>query len=161
MKLFQFKKFRFLFVALVLSAGLVACDKDNFDETPSDPTYATTAQANGSQENPPVTTSGTATLIGEYNGRTNNWEYRINWTNMSSIVSAVQIHGPAQAGIAGQMQVALAITTPGITGKAEGNVTLTEEQQGYLLANQLYLSIITPSHVNGEVRGQIMTSQVH
>lgn len=161
MKTIQFKPIRTFLAICALSIALVACDKDTFEGEQGDPTYTTTGQANGDQTTPPTTTSASATLIGDYNARTNNWEYRISWTGLASTASAVQIHGPAQIGTAGTMQAALVITTPGVTGKAEGNITLTEEQQAYLLANQLYFTIINATHVNGEIRGQIVATRVH
>ena len=161
MKTIQLKALRATFAAALIAFTLVACDKDGIiDNNNGDPVYSTTAQASGSQTTPPTTTSGTATLVGEYNARTNNWEYRINWNSLTSAASAIQIHGPATVGSAAEMQVALAITTPGITGKAEGNVTLTEQQEAYLIADQLYFTIINATSVNGEVRGQIQADRV-
>ena len=160
MKITPFRYFQGLLAICSLSLALVSCDKDINDNTGGDPTYNTTGNADGSQQTPPVTTSATATLFGEFNARTNNWEYRINWSGLSSTATAVQIHGPATIGTAGQMQIALTISVPGATGKAEGNVTLSAEQETYLLANQLYYTILSATHVNGEIRGQIIAQRV-
>ena len=161
MKTIRFKALKAAAAIALLSFTLVACDKDeNIDNNNGDPVYSTTAQASGSQTTPPTTSSGSATLGGEYNARTNNWEYRINWNGLATTASAIQVHGPAIAGAAAEMQIALAITMPGLTGKAEGNVTLTEQQEAYLLANELYFTIINATSVNGEVRGQIIANRV-
>ncbi len=161
MKTIRFKALKGAVAAALLSFTLVACDKDDLvDNNNGDPLYSTTAQASGSQTTPPTTTSGSATLVGEYNARTNNWEYRINWNTLTAAASSIQVHGPAIAGSAAEMQLALAITTPGLSGKAEGNVTLTEQQEAYLIADQLYFTIINATNVNGEVRGQIQANRV-
>ncbi len=160
MKAIQIKPIRNFLGICALSLGLVACDKDDFDNPQGDPVYTTSAQANGTQTTPPVTTSATATLIGEYNARTNNWEYRISWTGLANAASAVQVHGPAEPGIAGSMQASLVITTSGITGKAEGNIKLTEEQEAWLLADKLYFTVMNATHIEGEVRGQIYARRV-
>ena len=160
MKALQFRNFKEIAVACALSMALIACDKDVLtDNNSGDPTYSTTASASGSQTTPPTTTSASATLTGEYNTRTNNWEYRINWTGLASTATAVQIHGPADIGTPGEMQAALVISTPGITGKAEGSVSLNEVQEAYLLANRLYFTVVNATNINGEVRGQIMVNR--
>ena len=161
MKTTQFRTIRNFLAVCAISATLVACDKDDFNENNKPGVYSTTAQANGSQTTPPTTTSGTATLIGEYNSNTNNWEYRINWASLSSVATAVQIHGPAAVGVSGEMQFSLAITIPGADGRAEGSLTLTEAQEAYLLADQLYFTVLTAANVNGEVRGQIIANEVN
>lgn len=151
----------------LLAAGLSflfmfsACDKDTFENNNQDPTYSTTGNANGSQQTPPVTTSATGNMTGAYNARTNVWEYTINWSGLSGAATAVQINGPAAIGASGSLQVALTITTAGVNGSAEGTVTLTEEQQAYLLAGQLYYTILSTAHVGGEIRGQITATFVH
>lgn len=160
MKTNYLKGFRGLLAAGVLSVALMACEKDVSNNGNGDEVYATTAQANGQQTTPPSGSSATATLVGEFNARTNNWEYRINWTGMTSAVTAVQVHGPADIGTSGQMQLALAITVPGVTGSAQGNVMISEDLQAHLLANKLYFTLLTATHVNGEVRGQIIATRV-
>jgi hypothetical protein len=162
MKIHLIRSFRHIAAVAILGCSLAACDKDTIiDNNNSDPTYSTNAQASGSQTTPPTTTSASATLVGEYNARTNNWEYRVNWSGLASTATAVQIHGPADFGTAGEMQAALVISSPGVTGRAEGNITLTEVQEAYLLANRLYFTVINATNINGEVRGQIMANRVH
>jgi hypothetical protein len=161
MKLHPFRTIYAVAALSFLSLTFVACDKDVMDGNNGDPVYTTSGDASGSQQNPPVTTSATATLFGEFNARTNNWEYRINFTGLSSAASAVNIHGPASIGATGDFQFALAISTPGTTGKAEGNVQLSEQMETYLLANQLYYTIVNTTYLGGEIRGQITAVRTH
>jgi len=150
-----------LAIGLALNLSLTSCSKEKFDDNNGDPVYSTRGNASGSQQTPPVTTSGTGTMTGVFNARTNNWEYDIDWSSLSTAATAVEIHGPATVGVFGGLQMALTITTSGINGSATGTVTLTEEQQAYLLAGQLYYTIITATHITGEIRGQISAELVH
>jgi hypothetical protein len=161
MKALQFRHLKQISIVGALSIALIACDKDTLiDNNNGDPTYSTTASASGSQTTPPTTTNASGTLTGEYNARTNNWEYRINWTGLASTATAVQIHGPADIGTAGEMQAAVVISTPGVTGKSEGSISLNEVQEAYLLANRLYFTVVNATNINGEVRGQIIVNRV-
>ena len=73
MKTIRLKALKGVAAIALISFTLVACDKDDIvDNNNGDPVYATTAQASGSQTTPPTSSSGTATLIGEYNAKTNN-----------------------------------------------------------------------------------------
>jgi hypothetical protein len=150
-----------LALSAVLALLLTSCSKDDLDTNNGDPTYSTTGNASGSQQTPPVTTTGSGTMTGAYNARTNNWDYDIDWSTLAGTVTAVQIHGPATIGASGSLQVALTITTNGVNGNATGSVTLTEQQEAYLLAGQLYYTLLTTAHVTGEVRGQISAALIN
>src|SRR6185369_12503919 len=132
-----------------------ACSKDNNGGTNNTQTYTTTGNASGSQENPPTSSSGSGTLSGTYNAATNNWQYMINWSSLSSTATAVELHGPADAGVNGSLVLALSITTNGINGSASGSTTLTAQQEANLLAGKLYYTILTATNISGEIRGQI------
>lgn len=148
------KTLRILFTSLVLSILFISCSKDDMGDG-GDKTYTTSGNASGSQQNPAVATGGTGMLTGSYDTKTNIWQYTINWNTLSSVATAVQLSGPADAGINGNLLTALSITTPGINGSASGTVTLTEEQETWLLAGRLYYTVITASNISGEIRGQI------
>src|SRR4030095_3601611 len=149
------KAVRLFGTAILFSIVLSACSKDDLDTSNGDPQYSTRGNASGSQESPPVTTSGSGTMTGTYNATTNVWNYDINWSALAGTVKAGEMSGPASAGLNGQLQVALTITSPGINGNAKGSVTLTEQQEAYLLADQLYYNIVSGAHATGEIRGQI------
>lgn len=135
-----------------------SCDKDKNDTNNPAQMYTTTGNASGSQENPPVTTTGSGTLTGTYNTSTNVWQYNINWSSLTSDATAVELHGPADAGISGTLIMALSITTSGVTGNASGNITLTEQQETDLLAGRYYYTVLTATNLTGEIRGQITTT---
>jgi len=145
-------------IVFISSVMLTACEKDKNDTNNNTQTYTTTGNASGAQENPAVTTTATGTLSGTYNASTNIWNYTINWSGLSNTATAVQLSGPATAGVNGNLVTALTITTPGATGTASGNVTLTEQQESDLLAGKYYYNILTATNVTGEVRGQIMAT---
>jgi hypothetical protein len=144
----------FLSAALIVSTLFVSCSKeDNGGMT--DKTYSTTGNADGSQMNPSNTSTGTGTLTGTYNARTNVWQYNISWTNLSTTAGLVQVYGPAGVGVNAALLFPLSITTPGASGSASGNVTLTDAQETALLANNTYFTISSTTFPSGEIRGQI------
>jgi hypothetical protein len=151
------KGFFSLVAGIALSVFFMSCTKDD-NNSSNDRVYSTSGNASGAQQSPPVSTSGTGSISGTYNATTNNWQYMVNWNALSSTASAVEIHGPASSGVNGSLVVALTITTPGLTGSASGNVTLTEQQEAWLFAGQLYYTVLTATNITGEIRGQISAS---
>ena len=147
----------FLGAALVVSTLFVSCDKEDDDDM-TDQTYSTTGNASGSQMNPSNTSSSTGTLTGTYNARTNVWQYNINWTNLSTTAGLVQVYGPAGVGVNGTLLFPLAITIPGASGSASGNIMLTDAQETALLANNTYFTISSATFPSGEIRGQITSA---
>lgn len=144
----------FLGAALVVSTLFVSCDKDDDDEM-ADQTYSTTGNANGSQMNPSNSSASTGTLTGIYNAGTNVWQYNISWTNLSTTAGLVQVYGPAGVGVNGTLLFPLAITIPGASGSASGNIMLTDAQETALLENNTYFTISSTTFPSGEIRGQI------
>ena len=141
---------------LVVSTLFVSCDKD--DDDIDDDTYAVSGNASGSQMNPSTTSTGTGTMTGSYNARTNILQYNIAWSNLSTTAGLVQVYGPASAGVNGSLLFPLAITSPGVSGGASGNITLTDTQEAALLANSIYYTISSTTYPSGEIRGQITAS---
>jgi len=145
-----------LMIAIIL---FTACSKNNsYNGGDSAQTYTTSGNASGAQENPPNNSSGSGTLTGTYNASTNNWQYNINWSSLSSTATAVEVHGPASIGINGNLMFALTISTPGVNGNAYGNVNLTTQQEADFLAGKCYYTILSATHITGEIRGQINAS---
>src|SRR5688572_14304247 len=87
-----------LFTGMLLSIFMLSCTKDDNGNAE---TYTTTGNASGSQQNPAVTTTGTSSLTGSYNATTNNWQYTITWSTLTSAATAVQLYGPADIGLNG------------------------------------------------------------
>lgn len=153
-----------MFSMVVLSsilAGTViisSCTKDDNDGSADTQTYTTAGSASGQQQSPPVSTTGSATMIGTYNAATNNWQYSISWSSLSSAATIIEIRGPATIGVNGNLVFSLNIAAGGTNGAFSNTVALSEQQEADLLAGKYYYSIITANHVTGEVRGQILAS---
>ena len=144
----------FLSVTFVVSTLFISCDK-NDDDTMNDQTYNTTGNANGTQMSPSNTSTGSGTLTGTYNARTNVWQYNIGWSNLSATAGLVQVYGPAGMGVNGTLLFPLSITTPGVSGSASGSITLTDAQETALLANNTYYTVSSTTYPSGEIRGQV------
>lgn len=148
------KTFFALFASLIMgSVLLTACSKDDNNDTSQQ--YNTTGSASGAQQNPPVTSTGSATLAGTYNSTTNLWQYSIGWTGLAAGATVIEFRGPADVGVNGNLVLSLTITGGGTSGTVNNSVTLTAEQEAHLLANKLYYTVLNATHVTGEVRGQI------
>ncbi len=153
------KLFLFAAIPFLSALFLVACSKDNTNNDGSgDQVYTTQGDATGAQQNPAVSTTGTARLAGTYNASNNKWEYSINWTSLSGAATLIEFHGPADAGVNGDILFSLEILAGGSTGARSETTTLTEEQESYLMNGKIYYTILTSAHLTGEVRGQIFKS---
>lgn len=153
--LFLYKKGIYTLTAVLFSFAILmtACNKDNNNN--SSQTYTTGGNASGSQQNPPVSSSGSGSMVGTYNATTNVWNYSISWSSLSSAATVIEFHGPADVGVNGALIFSLTITAGGTNGAASGTITLTEQQEAYLLANKIYYTIINAANVTGEIRGQV------
>jgi hypothetical protein len=146
-----------LIAALTISSLFTACSKDDND-TSTTQTYNTAGNASGSQQSPPVTSSATATLTGNYNAATNLWQYTINWSGLAAGATVIEFRGPADVGVNGSLVLSLTVSGGGTSGMVNNSVTLTAEQEAHLLANKLYFTILNATHVTGEIRGQVIVT---
>lgn len=159
--LFLYKKGIYSLTAVLFSLTVLmsACSKSyNNNNNNGSQNYTTAGNASGSQENPPVSSSGSGSLVGTYDAYTNVWNYSVNWSSLSSAATVIEFHGPADVGVDGSLVFSLTIAAGGTNGAASGSVTLTEQQEAYLLANRIYYTIIDAAHVTGEIRGQVYTA---
>jgi hypothetical protein len=153
----KWKKTGWLALMLVITiGGMQACKKDR---NPTEQEYNLSGSASGAQEVPAVTTTGTGTLTGEYDGDDNKLEYTINWQNLSGTVTQAHIHGPALAGENAGVLIPLTIVTNGISGKLEGTVSLPDSVENFLLQGKLYYNLHTTLHPSGEIRGQVSATK--
>jgi hypothetical protein len=151
----KWKKTGWLVLMLVITVGgMQACKKDKDEQE-----YNLSGTASGAQEVPAVTTTGTGTLTGEYDGDDNKLEYKIEWQNLSGTVTQAHIHGPALAGVNAGVLIPLTISVNGITGKLEGEVSLPDSVENFLLQGKLYYNLHTNLHPSGEIRGQISATK--
>lgn len=159
MKIMKFVSFfskAFVGTALLGSLFVSSCTKDNSDDVKTN--YTVSGNASGSQMSPAVTTTGIGNLNGSYNSTNNTLTYSINWTTLSGVATNVRLYGPAAAGTNASVLSTLTISTPGASGTASGTVTLSDSEETYLIAGQLYYTVATATNVDGEVRGQITAS---
>ena len=157
MKFFKRQPLQLLFgTVLVVSTLFVSCAKN--DDDVANETYAISGNASGSQVSPSNMSTATGTMTGTYDARTNVLVYNIAWSNLSAAAGLVQVYGPATAGVNGSLLFPLTITTPGVSGSASGNITLTDTQETPLLANNIYYTVSSSTFPSGEIRGQITAS---
>lgn len=136
------------------SISLVSCDKD--DDNNNGRNYTISGNADGNQVVPAVTGTGSATISGTYNDRTNILTYNTTWTGLTGAPTS----GGFYTGASGTVgtEVGTAWTIPGGatgTGNLSGTITLTDAQESDLLGGQWYYSYGTATNIAGEVRGQI------
>jgi hypothetical protein len=149
--------FSLLAISLITCSLLVACDKDD-DIDDNDDTFALSGNASGSKEIPTNTSTGTATLTGTYNARTNSLAYTINWTGLTGNLSAAHFHGPASATESAGPLLDITIGTNGMSGSTNATVTVTDAFESALLTGKIYYNLHTALYPNGEVRSQVTTS---
>lgn len=105
----------------------------------------------GSAEVPAVTTNATGNVTFVINSSTKMGMLTLNFTGLSSDQIGAHIHGPAVMG----ENAAVLIPLP--NGQLNNHqITLTEEQFGFLNAGKLYVNIHSNNFPNGEIRAQLM-----
>lgn len=144
-----------LSVLFLTAAVTVSCKKNKTEHT----RYRISGNADGSQEVPSVTTSGTATLTGTYNADSNMLHYNINYSGLSGMVVAAHIHGPALAGSIADAIHPLVVSGTDTSGVLTGSIQLADSTERHLLDGKLYYNLHTADHSNGEIRGQISTAR--
>ena len=115
-----------------------------------------TATLQGSEEVPPVETSGQGEAEVTYDTETRNLTWTITYSDLSGPPNGAHFHGPAEPGE--NAGVAVPIPEP-LESPMEGEAELTEEQASQLMEGQWYLNIHTAQHPDGEIRGQVERAQ--
>lgn len=151
----------FISLSLLCAVAIIvaSCKKDKDNNNPDPNVYSISATMNGGKEVPANTTTGSGTLTGSYNKSTNKLTYTINFSGLTGTSTAMHFHGPATTTVNAGVAIGLTITTPGATGGATGEVTLTEAQEADLLAGLWYLNVHTAANLGGEIRGQVAATQ--
>lgn len=150
--------FSMALVGLFFMTLQTSCSKDNNNNNTSN-TYKITASADGNQEVPSVTTSGTGSVTGTYDANTKILQYNVSWSNLSGTAVAAHFHGPAAAGANAGVVVPFTIVNNGSSGTATGKDTLTAAQETDFLAGKWYFNVHTAAHPSGEIRGQVSASK--
>ena len=118
-------------------------------------TIALTAELSPAAEVPPVDSRGEGSAEVSYDTDTGILTWTITFAGLTSAVSAAHFHGPASPGENGPIVVPL----EDLDSPAAGTATLTDEQAGQLLSEQLYLNFHTPAFPGGEIRGQVVLAE--
>jgi CHRD domain len=143
-----------LLVSAIIMGSMEACKKDKDEQE-----YNLSGSASGAQEVPAVTTTGSGSLTGEYDGDDNKMELNIQWQGLSGTVTGAHIHGPALTGANAGVLIPLTITVNGTTGRIETDINLPDSTEQFLLQGRLYYNLHTTLHPNGEIRGQIIATK--
>lgn len=114
---------------------------------------AFSTRLDGRNQVPPVHSMGTGTMDAVLNRETGLFRWRISYANLSSQVTGMHIHGPAD--VRGNAPPLISFNPP-FESPWEGRLTLTPEQRAELLAGRWYLNIQTARNPNGELRGQLV-----
>lgn len=114
---------------------------------------AFSTRLDGRNQVPPVHSMGTGTMDAVLDKDSGMFRWRITYANLSSPVTAMHIHGPAE--VRGNAAPLISFNPP-FDSPWEGRLTLTPSQRDELLAGRWYLNIVTARHPNGELRGQLI-----
>ena len=108
-------------------------------------------QLSGSQEVPPVQTSGTGTADLTYDPSTQVVTWTIIYSGLSGTATMAHFHGPA-----GKLVIWLSKKGSPAESPIKGEATLTSEQAQLFAAGDLYINVHTQAHPGGELRGQVV-----
>ena len=125
--------------------------------------FTITALLDGLQEVPVVVTPGTGSLTGTYDSDSNLLTWSGSFADLTGTTTDAHFHGPAAVGVSAGVQVHMTAggggdTFPlGVTsGAFSGSATITETQEGQLLAGLWYTNIHSTFRPGGEIRGQVL-----
>ncbi|MFL6336846.1 MAG: CHRD domain-containing protein [Pyrinomonadaceae bacterium] len=130
------------FVAALLASNNLAQSVANYH----------VGRLDAAQQVPPGASSATGAVVLRRNplGSGPDSFVSLYLNNLSSPVTAIHIHGPAAAGA----EAPVLFTLP--AGEfADLQLTMTDEQLGYLFDGRLYIDVHTQNNPGGEIRGQI------
>ena len=113
---------------------------------------ALSTQLRGSNEVPPVATSGGGSVDASFNKNTMQLRWKVSYSGLTGNATAGHFHGPALVGV--NAGVALGWASP-VTNGMEGSATLTAAQAADLMAGRWYANIHTAANPGGELRGQM------
>ena len=113
----------------------------------------------GGQEVPAVQTDGYAIADLTYDPDTRVVTWTITFKDLSSPVTLVEFHGPADPGKNAPGLVSLTKEGAPVESPITGQATLTPEQSRQFAAGDWYINIHTQIHPDGEIRGLVLTPQ--
>ena len=112
-----------------------------------------------SSEVPPVANSqGTGQLTATYDTGTKVLSYGVTYSGLTGAPLMAHFHGPAPVGKNAPVMVPI---TGDLASPLKGTVTLTDEQAKALTDGDMYFNIHTPTNKGGEMRGQVVRSDLY
>ncbi len=111
-----------------------------------------TARLDGASVIPPAHSAANGQLDAVYDRSTRLLRWKTNWVALSGNVTAVEFHGPAEAGQNGPPTM---IWPSPFGTHYEGRATLPPQQAADLLAGRWYVIVVTGAYPMGELRGQL------
>ena len=83
--------------------------------------------------------------------------WTVSYNSLSSPITIVQFHGPAQPGKNAPGLVSLTKQGSPVESPITGQATLTPAQSRQFAAGDWYINIHTQAHPDGEIRGLVLT----
>ena len=139
-------------LSAALLVGLMAACTSNAQTATPPPTSLVSARLIGTNEVPPVNSTGSGMLEATVNTQTMVLSYSVSYAGLSGAVTAAHFHGPAAMGV--NAGVALAFRGS-LASPIKGETTITAGELAQLMAGNWYVNLHTAANPGGEIRGQV------
>jgi hypothetical protein len=111
------------------------------------------ASLTGSEQVPPVTTSGSGTVDATLDTDSKVFTYTATYSGLSGPAVAAHFHGPADLGA--NAPPVVPVPKDALASPISGAASLTDAQIGVLRAGKWYFNVHTAANPGGEIRGQL------
>ena len=108
----------------------------------------------GTEEVPPLQTTGAGTAEFSYDPATRNLKWTITYSGLTGTATMAHFHGPVAPGGKGPVVIWLSKKGSPAASPITGQVILTPDQASQFLAGQWYVNVHTQANPGGEIRGQ-------
>lgn len=119
-------------------------------------TIPLSAILNGEQASSGVETDGSGSATITLDDVSNVLTWDVNWLELAGDFTVAHFHGPAAPGENAGVQVSI----PATGSPATGSEVITSQQATDLLAGLWYINIHSDAAPSGEIRGQVIPTQV-
>ncbi len=145
----------FAIVAVVVGAGLAACQQQQQAAMAPAATMTFKAHLTAKDEVPPNASTATGDGTFVLNTATNELTWDVTFSGLSGPALAAHIHGPAAPGA--NAGVLVGFDPPKApAGEIKGSNVILKSQVADLKAGKWYANIHTAANQGGEIRGQLM-----
>jgi hypothetical protein len=110
-----------------------------------------TAALSSTQEVPPNLSGGGGDATVVYDKATRRMSWNVSYYSLTGPLTGAHFHGPAASNANAPVVVPMTLSPSPLTGWA----VLNETQSADLLNGRWYVNLHTPTHPNGEIRGQL------